>query len=242
VTTSLPLEEAAEGFATLADRLYGGDSFEGVYDAICKAAVDVVPGCDRACITTMVAGGQPQTEASTDDIARRIDELEWEVREGPCVDAMLSDRFECDSDITRSSAWPRLARLVVAETPVRGMVGYRIRVGERKVGALNVFSDTPGALTPEGAAVGAILASFASVALTAAAQNEDVRNLRTALSGNREVGKAAGLLMATHGIDDSSAIALLKTASNELNVRLSVLAADMVSDHNERVELGGASV
>ena len=34
----------------------------------------------------------------------------------------------------------------------------------------------------------------------------------------------------------------LREPRGQLNVRLSVLAADMVSDHNERVELGGASV
>jgi hypothetical protein len=236
VTTSVPLEDAAAGFATLADRLYSGSSYEGVYDAICRAAVDVVPGCDRACITTMVAGGEPHIEAATDEIARRIDELEWEVREGPCVDAMLSDRFECDGDISQNSAWPRLAERVVAETPVRGMVGYRIRVRERKVGALNVFSDTPGALTLEGAAIGAILASFASVTLGAAAQHEDAGHLRKALSSNREVGKAIGLLMATHDVTDAQAFEMLRTASNELNVRMAQLATEMIGEHNARVE------
>lgn len=234
MTTSLSLDDAAEAFSTLAERLYRADSYQGVYDAICRAAVEAIPACDHACITTLVAGERPICEAATDDVARQIDALEWEVGQGPCVDAMLADRFEVDADITRHSAWPLLAASVVAKTPVRGMVGYRIQVGPRKVGALNVFSDTAGALTREDADLGAILAAFASVALGAAGGKENVRNLRVALSGNREIGKAIGLLMATHRITDAEAFEMLKQASNELNVRLASLAADLVADHNQR--------
>jgi hypothetical protein len=223
------LDDAAEAFRGLAGLVYRGASFDTVYQTICDIALTAVPGCDHACVTTITAGGEPHREAGTDDIAMLVDELEWKTGEGPCVDAVLTDRYELDPDITKDSVWPELARLVVEQTPVRGMAGYRIMDGPRKVGALNLYSDEPGALTAESASMGAVVAAFASVALTAAAHNESVSSLREALDSNREIGKAIGILMATQQLTDEDAFALLRKTSNELNVRLSVLAQELLS-------------
>jgi AmiR/NasT family two-component response regulator len=77
--------------------------------------------------------------------------------------------------------------------------------------------------------MGAVVAAFASVALTAAAHNQSVSSLREALDSNREIGKAIGILMATQQLTDEEAFALLRKTSNELNVRLSVLAQELLS-------------
>ena len=62
--------------------------------------------------------------AASDDVARHIDELERELGEGPCVDAIEEEAGEIDSDISRHSSCPRLAERVLAENPVRGMAGF----------------------------------------------------------------------------------------------------------------------
>lgn len=232
MTSSIPLDQAAVAFQQLARLVYQGESYTGIYDQICRIAVQVVPGCDHACITTVSAGQSPHLEATTDEVAAEIDAMEWEVREGPCVDAILTDRFDCDPDITRNPTWPRLAERVIAATPVRGMVGYRISAGPQKIGALNLFSDSAGALTQEGAEVGAILASFASVAITAAREKTGAQNLLEGLINNREIGKAVGVLMVTEGITDTEAFEKLRTASNHLNVRLAEVARRVVADND----------
>ncbi|HWU23534.1 MAG TPA: GAF and ANTAR domain-containing protein [Nocardioides sp.] len=231
---SLPFDEAAEAFAGLAQVLYRSDSYAEVYEQLCRTAVELVPGCDHACIVTVSAGQRPELQATTDDVAAKVDRLEWECGEGPCVDAILSDRFECDPDITQNPAWPKLAARVLRETPVRGMVGYRILMGGRKIGALNLFSDRPGELTQEGADAGAVLAAFASVAITAAGQKAEARTLRDGLASNREIGKAVGLLMATHSLGDEEAFAVLRQASTTLNRRLADIARQIVEEHNAR--------
>jgi hypothetical protein len=226
------LSEAVTAFQSLAAVVYEADSYEGVYEAICRAALAAVPGCDHASVVTMRAGEKSVCVAATDDVARRVDELEREVEQGPCLDAILTQRFECDPDITQAPSWPLLAERVVAETSVRGMVGYRILVGDRKAGALNLYSDTPGALTPDNGSIGAIVAAFASVTLTAAAEHQSARSLRDALDSNREIGKAVGLLMATNSMSDEEAFGVLRDASSKLNLRLAVVARRVVADHN----------
>jgi hypothetical protein len=138
-----------------------------------------------------------------------------------------------DEDIAERSTWPALAELTLRRTPVRGMIGYRLQDGLGGRSALNVFSDTPGALTEQSVEVGALLAAFASVALLAAERREDAENLRRGLESNREIGKAVGLLMATTGMDDDEAFGALREASSKLNLRLALVARRLVEEHKE---------
>lgn len=211
-------------FASLAERLYAQTSFEGVYAAISRGAVDLIAGCDHACVSVLAAGGELRCHGATDQVAAEVDRFERETAEGPCLDAIVDRTFQFNNDITRDATWPALTRRVTAQTPVRGMIGYRILVGPRKAGALNVFSDTPGALTPQGADQGAILAAFATVALDAAAKNEQAETLRRGLESNREIGTAVGVLMATHRITQDEAFETLRRASTEMNMKLAEVA------------------
>lgn len=224
----------AETFTALARTVYARAAYEDIYAAIVQTALDVIPGCDHACVSVLRGGEKLGCVSASDEVAQRIDQLEAETGEGPCLDAILEESFQHDSDIARHSAWPALSRRTLEETPVRGMIGYRVIVGGRKAGALNIFSDTPGALTDRSADIGAIVAAFASVALAGAAHHERAEQLQQGLETNREIGKAIGLLMATHGISDHEAFETLRRASSELNVKLAEIARRVVQDRNQQ--------
>ena len=100
------------------------------------------------------------TVAVSDDVARRVNDLERANREGPCLDAIVDDAPQLEPDLTSTSQWPQLARQVLLDSPVRGVAGFRIIIEQKKVGALNIFSDRSGALTMASASHGIILASF----------------------------------------------------------------------------------
>ena len=70
------------GVRLLAELVYTGSSSQEVLDAICRAAVDIVPGADHACISTLEKDQQLRTRAANDDIARLMDRLESEARKG----------------------------------------------------------------------------------------------------------------------------------------------------------------
>lgn len=230
MTSSSKGTDPSQVFMSLAEVVYRHSTYDDIYAAITRTAVEVIPGCDHACVTTKRSGAEPQTLGATDEVAALVDSFERQVGEGPCVDAIMAQSFQLDPDIERHSTWPALSALVLEHTPVRGMIGYRLFVGERKAGALNVFSDTPGALDAEAADLGAIVAAFASTALGAASQREHADNLLKALHSNREIGKAVGLLMATHGVSEEEAFETLKRSSMDLNVRLAELARRVVDD------------
>ncbi|MCW2806303.1 MAG: hypothetical protein JWQ93_258 [Marmoricola sp.] len=222
-------------FRALSEIVYSGESYDTVYDALCRSTVELVDGCDHASLM-MRRNGRIQTVGSSDAVAAEIDRLERAVNEGPCLDAI--DESEPDqhicADLTDGGKWPTLAAMMLERTPVRGMAGFRIRQDGHKVGALNVFSDAPGALTEDSLTQAIMLAAFASVALAALDRGEEATTLRRGLESNREIGKAIGLLMAMHGIDDDQAFQMLSKVSQELNVKLAQVAAQVIEHHRKR--------
>jgi GAF domain-containing protein len=224
---------ADEVFRRLADLVYTCDDYPQMYQAICEAALGLVEGCHHASLM-LEQGGRLLTVAATDEIARRIDRLERQIGEGPCVDAIKEDTAQLEPDLTIGSAWPRLSERIVAETPVRSMAGFRLVVDDRKAGALNLFSDDPYGLTGASVDQAGVLAAFTSVTLAAATHREQARTLREGLASNREIGKAVGLMMAFHKVADDEAFGILRKASQEMNVKLSEVARQVVDHHNRR--------
>jgi hypothetical protein len=219
-------------FQSLARLIYIGSTFDEVYQHLVDTAPRVGAGCDHASLM-LARGDDYETAAASDDVARHIDKLERELGEGPCVDAIEDEAGQIDPDISKQSAWPRLAERVLADTPVRGMAGYRIILEGKKVGALNLFSDTPGALERRGDE-GAVLAAFTSVALMSVANRERADSLRRGLESNREVGKAIGLLMAAHHIGSDEAFEVLRKASNDMNMKLTEVAREVIENAERR--------
>lgn len=225
--------EPASVFAMLARMVYASDDFTDVYEAVCRVAPLLVAGCDHASLM-LRRDGELVTVAANDKVAWRIDEFERALAEGPCVDAVVDEGAYVDGDLTNGSPWPKLAAKTLAETPVRGVAGFRLAVDDKKAGALNLFSDTPGGLSAGSVDEAIVLASFVSVALLAAHHRETATTLRQGLQSNREIGKAIGLLMAFHKTTDEEAFDLLRKASQDMNVKLADIAAQVVSHHNAR--------
>jgi AmiR/NasT family two-component response regulator len=60
------------------------------------------------------------------------------------------------------------------------------------------------------------------------AADQQVTNLRTALQSNRRIGMAIGILMALRRIDEETAFDLLKEASSRGNVKLRLVAEEVI--------------
>ena len=89
-----------DAFRQLSALIYSGADAGSIHHALVDAAVRLVDGCDRASLL-MRSHDRYLTAASTDDIARRIDQIELELGEGPCVDAILDEAYQHDPDLRR---------------------------------------------------------------------------------------------------------------------------------------------
>lgn len=224
-------------FAALAEIIYQGSDVAEMYAAICVAATLTVPGCDHASLLVR-QNDRYVTVGASDHLAQRIDDLERRSGDGPCIDAIEEETPQIEPDLTTPSQWPKLAAGLLAETPVRGAMGFRILVDKRKGAALNLFSDTPNLFDAESAGRAAVLASFASVAINAIAKGEDAASLRRGLLSNREIGKAVGMLMLLNDFTEQEAFDLLRHHSQSLNIKLAEVARQII-DRRGQLPSGG---
>jgi len=224
--------EPAKVFTALAEIIYQGADSSEVYAAICVAATLVISGCDHASLLVK-RDGRYVTVGASDRIALRVDDMEREAGDGPCVDAIEDETPQIDPDLTTPTLWPKLAARLIAETPVRGAMGFRLLVDRQVTGALNLFSDKPNAFDKESAGQAVVLASFASVAINAIAQGEDAATLRKGLLSNREIGKAVGMLMLLNGVSETEAFNVLRRYSQDMNVKLADVARTVIANRGK---------
>ncbi len=224
---SRPPVDLPSVLTSLAEIARGASTPKDMYAAICVAATLTIPGCDHASLMIR-HNGVFSTAAVSDAVAGQIDRLELALGSGPCLDAIEERTAQIETHLTPNSKWPALTSRVLAHTPVRGALSVQLPVDRARIGALNLFSDTPGAFDEQSIARARVLGAFATVSTTAVAQGEDAASLRRGLASSREIGKAIGMLMVLNDVSDEDAFGLLRRTSQTTNVKLADIAADVV--------------
>jgi hypothetical protein len=132
----------AREFALLAVRLVTAGTATEVLTQVAEAAQRLLSAADAVSVTMRVGDGTFHTQVSLDPVARELDRIQYDVGEGPCIDAarMTGLGLAVSSDLTASPAWPAFA---VAAT-ARGFVAVVSSAlapdpGAEALGALNVY-------------------------------------------------------------------------------------------------------
>jgi GAF domain-containing protein len=231
----------AAQFAALASRLFSAGTAADVLDRVVFSAAELVPEANFASITLRKGESGFETPVSTDAIATRLDEVQYRTGEGPCVDATRrnGDGVAVDQDLRISSQWPRFGP-AAADLGVRSVIcfGLMPSTPAPRLGALNLYSRQASALTEVDRDVGMLLAAHAGAALAAArsVQAADLRvaNLERALLSRDVIGQAKGMLMAQRGISAEDAFDVLRSTSQNLNIKLAHIAEAIT---NRRITL-----
>lgn len=196
-----------------------------VLDVLVHAAVEVVDGCDHAAISYLDSN-ELLTAASNNATGPILDRLQTECDEGPCMDAArLGGRHRTD-DLRTDQRWPHYGPRA-AELGVLSACATSLHDSKRNVGALNLFADRPGAFASGMGqdALVAVLAPFCGAVLIA---STDRANLERALLTRDLIGQAKGMLMNQSNIDSETAFAVLRSASQRMNVKLAQVAQRVV--------------
>lgn len=195
--------------------------------AVFRTAVARVPGVEWASITRG-RDGAFETIASTDPAAVRVDEIQYKLGTGPCVDAILQQTVFRTGDLGGDSRWPDFGRAAVAAADVHSMLSYRLFVeNDDLIAGLNLYSTRMDAFDDTSHTVGTLLATHGALAISAAAARERAAQLQQALATNRDIGVAMGVLMNEYKITRSQAFDLLRVASQNTNRKLADIAAEV---------------
>jgi GAF domain-containing protein len=191
--------------------------------AVVTAAVQLVPGADEGSITAVTGRRHVTNEAASGDLPRRVDALQQETGEGPCLDSAYEQETVRVDDMSSEQRWPTFARRA-AEAGAGSMLSLQLFVSGDNLGALNLYGGR-GAFDDESEHVGLLFAAHAAIAYAAA--RREAQLLRAV--GTRElIGQAQGILMERHRIPASEAFARLVVASQHRNVKLRQIAEALI--------------
>jgi GAF domain-containing protein len=177
-------------------------------------------------------GRAPSVTACSDPAASAADEMQHQAGDGPSVHAMRHARPVRIDDTVTSQQWPKFCRQA-AEVGIRSCYALPLMVDDESVGALILYSRQPAAFGREETERADRFAKDASGALTLALRMASCTDLneqlRSSIGSRAVIDQALGVIMATeHGAQDR-ALALLKSVSQNTNVRLRDLAASIVT-------------
>jgi ANTAR domain len=197
--------------------------------AVTRLAVAAVPGVEQASISEG-RNGRFRTVASTGDLATAADQIQYELRTGPCVDAIVEDAVYCSNDISLDTRWPAFGARAHAETGATSMMSLRLFFeGDDRIAGLNLYSTRADAFDDQAHVIANLVATHSVTALIAASAREKVSNLQRALTSNRRIGMAMGVLMTSHNLTEHDAVTLLRIASQNSNRKLTDIADDVIT-------------
>jgi GAF domain-containing protein len=226
--------DAEAGLAVLmsqqAQSLHEARTVDETLQSITEAAVETIPGVDWAGITMVTARKHLVTRAPTGPIVIRIDEVQYETGEGPCLSALWDEDIVKADDIDTDPRWPVWAKQV-RSLEVSSMLAFKLFVRGDLLGALNTYAGAPRAFTWESESVGAVFAAHAAIALSGA---EETEQLRQAASSRDLIGQAKGVLMERYDLEsDAEAFQLLVRASQSSHLKLNEVARQLVDRRRE---------
>lgn len=211
----------AESFATVARALaeHHGDVQTGL-ETIVHLAVDTLDACEYAGIS-FVEKRTITSPAASHEIPKRVDEIQSELSEGPCIDAIREHELFQTGDLRREERWPAFSTRAHEETGVCSITSFRLFVDGDTMGALNLYSTARDAFDDSDVALGSVFAAHAAVALSAAQREAD---LEQKAESREIIGRAKGMLMARSNVSDEQAFDMLRGASQRMNIKLRDIA------------------
>jgi GAF domain len=108
--------------------------------AFCKVFSKVLP-VSGAAVSTLGEVMGSETLAASDAQAARLDELQFDLGEGPCWDAMTTGKPVLQSDLAQTgrSRWPSFSESLVSEG-VSSVFAFPLGVGPLRFGAIDLYS------------------------------------------------------------------------------------------------------
>lgn len=206
------------------------DVHEFLTQAARLAADTVAPTAELSCGITMRRDGRPMTVAYSDDLARSVDEVQYEMGDGPCLHALRTEKVVLIDDLATNPAWDSYRERAL-RLGVRSLLSVPIAADGVRA-AMNVYAAKPHAFDAEAIEHGRALADDVGRAIVLAIRigehAELSEQLRTALASRAVINQAIGITMGQNRCTPQAAFEVLRRASQNRNIKLRVVATGIV--------------
>lgn len=204
-------------------------SLEEVLERAAQVAKDAVAGADEVSVT--VENGRPVTVAYTGRLALDVDESQYTAGYGPCLDAIRLNQTVIVKDQPTDPRWPQYRPRAV-EAGIGSSMSVPLVVGDRPIGAFNIYATRSQAFADEAVSLAEELAGYAAVMLSNAglyfAASAQAGQMREAMQSRAVIEQAKGILMGGRRCDSDEAFAILVRLSQQSGRKLHVVAQTLV--------------
>lgn len=199
---------------------------------LCNRFVALLPVTGASISITSGLGGH-STIGITDSVAARLEQLQFELGEGPHWEVLRTGLPMLVPDVHHDDAtmWPVFAS-AIAGLDVRALFALPLKMGAVTVGVVDLYRSTPGPLRPPDLASGMVLAqSISAQALRHAvvsASEEAEAETSLAPAMRREIHQATGMIFSQLGVSATEAFTRLQARAFAEGRPLAEVALDVV--------------
>lgn len=207
------------------------DVVDGALRLVVALARATVGGADGVSVS-LHRHGRLATVAASDQTILDMDADQYATGEGPCVDASNEGRWFHVESLDEETRWPAFVPRA-KELGINAILSSPLLAEERPVGALNIYSRTPGAFAPKDQELASVFATEASIILADAgvdvSDDQLSQRLQEALRTRQIISQAQGVIMARKGLTEEGAYAVLRHFSQRSSTPLSERAQQIVA-------------
>ena len=131
-----------------------GFPLETMLTQVATYAVQAIPGADGAGLT-LLEQDRADTIVSTAPFVTEIDDIQYEMGQGPCISAAREGRTVLSGSLGGDSRWPRFGGRA-ARLGVHSVVSLPLITPDGVVGAMNVYAHDKNAFDDRAAELGQI--------------------------------------------------------------------------------------
>ena len=200
---------------------------------LCEACAEVT-GMSGAGLMLMSGDVPEGAICSTDEVSALIEQLQYTLGQGPCVDAYQHDRPVLEPDLADPSKprWVAFAIPALA-AGVRAVFGFPLQVGAVRLGALNLYRDRAGPLSDEQHADALVMADVCAAAVLMMQANAPPGELAAELESGADfsyvVHQASGMVAVQLDTRIAQAMIRLRGYSYANDRPLTEVAQDVTS-------------
>lgn len=203
----------------------GGDV--ATAQAIVERAAALVPEADFVSLTLRVRRGRYTTLAATHDAAEAADALQYQLGEGPCLDAAVDAGWIRSGDVAGDTRWPAWGAAVAEKVGVRSILAVQLTHNGHLVGALNIYGCEAGQFADRDLIdTVCVYSVHAATALDVALVTSE---LRTAISSRHVIGMAQGMLIERYNLDPDTSFEYLRRLASTHQIKVRQVAEHIVA-------------
>lgn len=230
-------DELTYVFARATGALPTAEAAESALILVTSVGVHTIEAASAAGVSVMDATGARATRGASDEVVERADRLQYDLGEGPCVDAWTGRAVVRCDDLTTETRWPRWVAAVRA-LGLRSSLSAPLVAGDDALGTIKLYSSYVAAFSEKDEGTLLLLAAQAAGLVTsfqafgrAGRLSGDVRG---ALRRRDLVNLAKGVVMGRDGTTADAAFAHLASLADRDHRPVHEVAARVVDSAQRR--------